>query len=58
MLGRIYEGDYLTLQHSKYIRVSCGPHGFRDFLSFLQYTSMGAIGCHSNNSFGQTSQKT
>ena len=46
MIGRIYEGSHLTLLHSKYISVSCEPHGFReDFLSFRQYISMGAIGC-------------
>ena len=32
-VGRIYEGDYLTLLDSKYL--SSAPHGFReDFLFF------------------------
>ena len=39
MIGRIYEGDHLTLLHTKYL--STGPHGFReDFLSFSHYQSM------------------
>ena len=28
MVGRIYEGDYSSLLHTKYI--SSGPHGFRE----------------------------
>ena len=34
MVGRIYEGDHLTLLNTKYL--SSGPHGFReeDFLIF------------------------
>ena len=41
MVGRIYEGDYLSLLHTKYI--SSGPHGFReeDFLRFSFCKSMG-----------------
>ena len=37
MVGRIYEGDYLTLQHTKYL--SSGPHGFRekDFFEVFSY---------------------
>ena len=37
IVGRIYEGDHLTLLNTKYL--SSGPHGFReeDFLSFSHY---------------------
>ena len=36
MVGRIYEGDHLTLLNTKYL--SSGPDGFReDFLSFSHY---------------------
>ena len=36
MVGRIYEGDYLTLLNTKYL--SSGPHGFReeDWASWFQ----------------------
>ena len=34
MVGRIYEGDHLTLLNTKYL--SSGPHGFReDFFKFF-----------------------
>ena len=37
---RIYVGGHYTLLHTKYI--SCGPHRFREDLSFSHYKSMGA----------------
>ena len=35
MVGRIYQGDHLTLLNTKYL--SSGPHGFReeDFFKFF-----------------------
>ena len=40
MVGRIYVGDYQTLQHTK--SVSSSPHGFReeDFRRFFSYTAI------------------
>ena len=40
MVGRIYEGDDLTLLNTKYL--SSGPHGFKeeDCLSFSHYKSV------------------
>ena len=40
MVGRVYEGDHLTLLNTKY--PNSGPHGFReeDFLGFSHYKSM------------------
>ena len=37
MVGRIYEGNHLTLLNSKYL--CSGPHGYReeDFLRFSHY---------------------
>ena len=38
MVGRIYVGNHLTLQHTKYL--STGPHGFKEedfFKSFSHY---------------------
>ena len=48
IVGRIYEGDHLTLLHTKYL--SSVPHDFREegFLSFCHYKSMRAIYCHGN----------
>ena len=42
MVGRIYEGDHLTLLNAKYL--SSGLRDFReeDFLNFSHYKSMGA----------------
>ena len=43
LIGRIYEGDHLTLLPTKHI--SLGPHGFREedfFLNFSHYKSKGA----------------
>ena len=40
LISRIYVRDHQTLLYTKYI--SCGPQGFRDFLSFFHYKSMGA----------------
>ena len=35
MVGRIYEGDHLTLLNTKYL--SSVPHGFREEDSFLSF---------------------
>ena len=58
IVGRIFEGDHLTLLPTKYL--SSGPHGFREedlFKFFFHYKSMGAICCHGNQNSNSISPK-
>ena len=41
LIGWIYVRDHLTLLHTKCTCISCGPHVFREDLSFSHYKSMG-----------------
>ena len=54
MVGRMYEGDYQTLLHTKI--AALGLVVSEKFFSHCK--SMGAIGCHGNHNFDTICSKT